>query len=84
VPRIATRIAAAVAGVSLTLPATAACHHYRVWRYPQPQRCGAPSEFSVRPAPEDHSWYVEIIVDERAEAIAKLKTLLNGEVHERR
>lgn len=67
------------ATIFLTLLPTPAlaCHHYSRWYYPYPQpKCGLAARGTD---PQDHSWYVEFVfpeLDERQQAIEKLKELM--------
>ena len=47
-----------IVGTALLMVSPAqACHRFRVWNFPYPQRC---SVAHVQAAPEDRSWFVEI------------------------
>ena len=43
--------------IPLVVSPAQACHRFRVWNFPYPQRC---SVARVQAAPEDRSWFVEI------------------------
>ena len=49
--RIRLGLIGAAALVLLSYQTPASPHCYSIWKYPQPQRCGAPS----------HNWYVEVV-----------------------